>query len=284
MNSSSHTAPRPVIALLTDFGLDDGYVGVLKGVMQGIIPDAQLIDITHTIAPQQVASGAWILRTSYRYFPVGTVFVCIVDPGVGSTRHPIALRAGNWLFVGPDNGLFSYVLREQPVHEVVTLANPAYQLPQVSTTFHGRDIFAPAAAHLATGLSLSALGQHLDPATLSMLSGNDATRKASTIEGHVAHIDTYGNIITNIPGSLVSDLFGSPRIAMTFSLQQVSITQRRHFFSEQPAEHEQSDAPFLYVDSSGFIAVAINGGNAAHTLGVGYDAPITFVLSPDTSE
>ena len=284
LNSSSHTVSRPVIALLTDFGLNDGYVGVLKGVMQGITPDAQLIDITHTIAPQHVASGAWILRTSYRYFPAGTIFTCIVDPGVGSTRYPLALRAGDWLFVGPDNGLFTYILREQPIHEVVTLANPTYQLPQVSTTFHGRDIFAPTAAYLATGLALTALGPYLDPSTLHMLPGNDATRDALTIKGYVVHIDTYGNIITNIPRSLVPDLFSSPHIAMTFSSQLVSITQRRHFFSEQPAERGQSDAPFLYVDSSGFIAVALNRGNAANTLGIGYDAPITFVLSSDASE
>ena len=290
MNSSSHSShnsQRPVIALLTDFGLKDSFVGVLKGVMLGIAPDAQLIDITHAIAPQHVASGAWTLAISYRYFPSGTVFACIVDPGVGSSRRPIALHAGDWYFVGPDNGLFSTILREQPVHEVVALANPAYQLPQVSTTFHGRDIFAPAAAHLAMGLALSELGPRLDPATLQTLPENDATRSASTVQGRVAHIDTYGNTITNIPSTLVPDLFSSPNVEMTFPVQQVSVTQRRHFFSEQPVGNEGAegaDAPFLYVASSGYVAVAINGGNAAHTLGIDDDAPITFVLSGHASE
>ena len=286
-NTSSHTSQRPqrpIIALLTDFGLKDSFVGVLKGVMLGIAPDAQLVDITHAIAPQNVASGAWTLAIAYRYFPVGTVFACVVDPGVGSTRHPIALHAGDCYFVGPDNGLFSAILREQPVHGAVTLANPAYQLPQVSTTFHGRDIFAPAAAHLAMGLSLSELGPHLDPASLQTLPGNDATRNASTVHGRVAHIDTYGNIITNIPSTLVPDLFSSPHATMTFPEQQVSVRQRRHFFSEQPIGNEGANAPFFYVASSGYVAVAINGGNAAHTLGIAYNTPITFVLSEHASE
>src|SRR5919109_788362 len=107
--------PYPVIALMTDFGLDDGYVGVMKGVIAGITPHAQVIDITHNIAPQSVPSGAWILASAYRYFPKSTVFVCVVDPGVGSSRGAIAVHAGDWFFVGPDNGLFSYVLAEQPI-------------------------------------------------------------------------------------------------------------------------------------------------------------------------
>lgn len=279
MNSSSHTSRRPVIALLTDFGLDDGYVGVLKGVILGVAPNAQLIDITHTIAPQRIASGAWILASSYRYFPAGTVFACIVDPGVGSTRYPIAIHAGNWFFVGPDNGLFDPILREQSVHGVVALSNPAFHLPHVSTTFHGRDIFSPCAAHLAMGVALGDLGPSLDPATLQRLSLNEATRNGSTVNGHVAHIDTYGNIITNVPRSLVPDFFSSPHVEMTFPSQHVVVTQRRHFFSDQPLHSTHPDTPFLYIDSSGHVGIAINGGNAARALDMSNDAPMTFVLS-----
>src|SRR5690348_10726474 len=129
-----------VIAFLTDFGLRDGYVGVLKGVVLGIAPQAQLIDITHDIPPQDIAAAAWVLGTSFRYFPPGTVYTCVVDPGVGSARRPIAVRAGDWFFVGPDNGLLSYVAQEQPIYEAVVLSNPAYHLPQVSATFQGRDL------------------------------------------------------------------------------------------------------------------------------------------------
>src|SRR5947209_16690949 len=144
----------PVIAMMTDFGLGDGDVGVMKGVIIGIVPHVQIIDITHDVAPQNVPSGAWILASGYRYYPPGTVFVCVVDPGVGSSRGAIAMHAGDWFFVGPDNGLFSYIFVEQIVHEAVILDNSAYRLPQVSSTFHGRDIFAPAGAHLARGVAL----------------------------------------------------------------------------------------------------------------------------------
>src|SRR5947209_15114493 len=129
---SSSPISRPVIALMTDFGLGDGDVGVMKGVIAGITPEVHIIDITHDIAPQNIPSGAWILASAYRYFPAGTAFVCVVDPGVGSVRAAIALHAGDWFFVGPDNGLFSYVLSEQPVHGAVTLSNPSYHLSQVS--------------------------------------------------------------------------------------------------------------------------------------------------------
>ncbi len=136
---SSSPISRPVVAMMTDFGLEDGDVGVMKGVIAGITPNVHLIDITHDVAPQNVASGAWTLASAYRYFPQGTVFVCVVDPGVGSSRGAIAIYAGNWFFVGPDNGLFSYIFMQQPVHQAVVLDNPAYHLSQVSSTFHGRD-------------------------------------------------------------------------------------------------------------------------------------------------
>src|SRR5207248_3664906 len=154
MNQPNSSSLRPVIALMTDFGLGDGDVGVMKGVIVGIVPNVQIIDITHDVAPQNVPSGAWILASGYRYYPPRTVFVCVVDPGVGSSRGAIAVHAADWFFVGPDNGLFSYIFVEQIVHEAVVLDNPAYHLPQVSSTFHGRDIFAPAGAHLARGVAL----------------------------------------------------------------------------------------------------------------------------------
>src|SRR5579863_5685528 len=158
----------PVVALMTDFGTGEGDIGVMKGVIAGITPNAHIIDITHDIAPQRIASGAWVLASGYRYFPANTVFVCVVDPGVGSTRGAIALHAGEWFFVGPDNGLFSYVLAEQPAHAAALLSNPAYHLQQVSATFHGRDIFAPAGAYLARGAAaiLLDLGIAIDPAAL----------------------------------------------------------------------------------------------------------------------
>src|SRR6266550_5045972 len=188
--------PSSVFALLTDFGLCDNYVGVLKGVIINITPQAYLIDITHNIPPQDIAAGAWVLGTSYRYFPPGTIYVCVVDPGVGSVRRPIAVCAGDWFFVGPDNGLLSYVLATQTIYEAVLLSNPAYHLPQVSKTFQGRDIFAPVAAHLARGITLRDFGAPLDPSSLRLLDLKYASRQEGRIEGHIVYIDHFGNLIT----------------------------------------------------------------------------------------
>src|SRR6266566_7575609 len=212
----STSVSRSVIALLTDFGLGDGNVGVMKGVIAGIALDAHIIDITHDIASHNIAIGAWVLASSYRYFPLGTVFVCVVDPGVGSTRNAIAVHAGTCFFVGPDNGLFSYIYAEQAVHGAVVLTNSAYHLPQVSSTFHGRDIFAPVGAHLARGVSLHELGTPADPATLQRIDVGPPQRQGSHIDAHILHIDTFGNLISSIPLSIVPDLFTSPHVQLVF--------------------------------------------------------------------
>ncbi|HYT28472.1 MAG TPA: SAM-dependent chlorinase/fluorinase [Ktedonobacteraceae bacterium] len=270
-----HIHSHPVIALLTDFGIGDGDVGVMKGVIAGITPGAHIIDITHEIAPQRIPSGAWILASAYRYFPTNTVFVCVVDPGVGSSRGAIALHAGEWFFVGPDNGLFSYVLAEQPVHAAVLLSNPEYHRQSVSATFHGRDIFAPVGAHLARGTTstLHELGPALDPATLQRLEVGQPTRHGSTIEGRIIHVDNFGNLITSIPLSMVPDLFELPRVQLNFPSRQRVIDQRRRFFTDGPDDGQ----PFIYGDSSGYVGVAVRNGSAAKTLEVGYGTAITFV-------
>lgn len=268
----------PVVALLTDFGAGDGDVGVMKGVIIGIAPQAQIIDITHEVAAQNIASAAWILASAYRYFPAGTVFVCVIDPGVGSNRGAIALHAGNWFFVGPDNGLFSYVLEEQEIHGAVELANPAYRLAQISSTFHGRDIFAPAGAHLAqsAGKVFPQLGPSLDPARLIKLPTLQARRHGSRVEGHILHVDHFGNLITSIPLSMVPELFTSRQARILFPESGKQVDQRRRFF----ADGEEDGQAFLYGDSSGYVGIAVRDGNAARTLEVSYGASITF----DTSE
>lgn len=273
--SSSFT--RPVVALLTDFGTGDGDVGVMKGVIAGITPDVHIIDVTHDVSPQNVASAAWILASSYRYFPTNTVFVCVIDPGVGSSRGAIALHAGDWFFVGPDNGLFSYILQEQTVHGAVELANPAYRLPQVSSTFHGRDIFAPAGAHLAGGTTdvFAKLGPALDPTTLITLSTTRARRQGSTVEAHILHVDNFGNLITSIPLDMVPELFSAEQARIIFPEQGVSVSERRRFFADGP----ENGQAFIYGDSSSYVAIAVRNGNAARTLGVGYGATITFDIS-----
>jgi S-adenosyl-L-methionine hydrolase (adenosine-forming) len=267
---------RPVIAFMTDFGIDDGDVGVMKGVIAGITPDANIIDITHNVAPQNVSSGAWILATGYRYFPKDTVFICVVDPGVGSTRGAIAVHAGDWYFVGPDNGLFSYVMAEQSL-QAVLLTNLTYHLPTVSSTFHGRDIFAPVGAYLARGLTeiFSELGPSVDPATLRRLEVGGAIRRGTTIDAHIVHVDNFGNLITSIPLTLVPKLSTASQVQIVFPNMGVTVERRRQFFAEGPDDGQA----FIYGDSSGYIGIAVRNGNAAKTLGVGFGAPITLITS-----
>jgi S-adenosylmethionine hydrolase len=192
---------RPVITLTTDFGVSDGYVGTMKGVMLDIAPDAQLVDITHDIRPQDVRQTAYVLYTACPFFPPHAVHLVVVDPGVGSARRPIAVRSAFGTFVGPDNGVFSYVmaagvLAEESVEAIVQLESPRYRLPHVSHTFHGRDIFAPAAAHLAAGVPIDQLGSAVsDPVTLPLPRLEMGPR---VVRGEVLHADHFGNVITSI--------------------------------------------------------------------------------------
>jgi len=277
MNQQASPHFRPVIALLTDFGQGDGDVGVMKGVIAGISPDVHIIDVTHEVDPQNIASGAWILASAYCYFPKNTVFVCVVDPGVGSSRRAIAVHAGDWFFVGPDNGLFSYVLAEQTIQAVVVLSNPAYQLPQISATFHGRDIFAPAGAYLARGITPSELGSHIDAATLQRIDIGPPERKGSQIDAHIIHADRFGNLITSIPLALVPELFSVQQaeqaMRILFSTRNIVVDKRRRFFAEGPTDGEA----FIYGDSSGYVGIAVRNGNAAKTLGITSGSPIILL-------
>ena len=204
-----------------------------------------------------------------------------MDPGVGSVRRPIAVCAGDWFFVGPDNGLFSYILATQTIYEAVVLSNPAYHLPQVSKTFQGRDIFAPVAAHLARGIALRDFGVPLDSFSLRLLDLKHASRQEGRIEGHIVYIDHLGNPITNIPASMVPDFFNCAAVQLTFSSHEMIITERRCFFADNSTRDELAARPFIYVDSADYIGVAIQNGNAAATLGVRVGDAVALVLSTD---
>ncbi|HBY95291.1 MAG TPA: hypothetical protein DEP84_15285, partial [Chloroflexi bacterium] len=189
----------PLIVLTTDFGTADIYVGVMKGVIAGIAPTARVVDLTHEIRPQDVRHGAYSLSIAVPYFPPGTIFVTVVDPGVGSARRPVAIRTGGYIFVAPDNGVLSLVLREAPADAAVILAERRYQLPQISITFHGRDVFAPAGAHLAAGVPLEALGPALEPADLVMLPAPRRFHDEHGVwHGEILHIDHFGNMVTSL--------------------------------------------------------------------------------------
>ncbi len=199
----------------------------------------------------------------------------MVDPGVGSSRSAIAVHAGDWYFVGPDNGLFSYIYAQQTIHGAVVLSNSAFHLPQVSSTFHGRDIFAPVGAHLARGVALHELGTSLDPQALQRIDVQPPERHGSRIDAQVLYVDTFGNLVTNIPLSIVPDLFSSKHVQIVFLTNQVVVDRRRRFFAEGPVDYQ----PFIFGDSSGYVGVAIQNGNAARSLGLGPGAPITFDIT-----
>lgn len=270
---------RPIVALMTDFGIGDGDVGVMKGVIAGITPEAHIIDITHNVEPQNVASGAWILAAGYRYFPKNTVFVCVVDPGVGSSRDAIALHAGDWYFVGPDNGLFSYVMSEQDVHAAVVLNNPSYHLPTVSSTFHGRDIFAPVGAFIARRLNdvFFDLGPSIESSVLQRLQSGGFVRQGTAFNAHIVHMDNFGNLITSIPLSAVPELFTGPKVKIVFQNSGTSVDSLRQFFAQGPDDGRA----FIFGDSSGYVGIAVRNGNAAKAIGEGPGAALALIFSEE---
>jgi S-adenosyl-L-methionine hydrolase (adenosine-forming) len=187
---------RPVIAFLTDFGTKDHYAGTVKGVVLSICPEAACVDITHEIPPHDVMAGALELAAAYKYFPAGTVFVVVVDPGVGSARRPIAAEAGDYRFVAPDNGVLTLVFKETPPRRVVELTEPQYARPTVSRTFEGRDRFGPTAAWLANGIELPAFGRTLnDWQTLDI---PEPIVTDAQMVAEVVRVDRFGNLVTNV--------------------------------------------------------------------------------------
>jgi hypothetical protein len=223
---------RPVIALLTDFGTVDHYAGTMKGVMLGICPDVTLVDISHDIPAHDVMAGALELAAAYKYFPAGTIFVVVVDPGVGSTRRGLAADTGDYRFVAPDNGVLSLALRESPAKKMVELTERRYARPTVSRTFEGRDRFAPAAAWLAKGTQLPALGRPVSEIQKLEVPVPEAT--ADGIRGVVVRVDRFGNLVTNIDRKAVERLGAGGTIAIDAAGQRVERLVAT--YAELPAE------------------------------------------------
>jgi S-adenosylmethionine hydrolase len=253
------TAPIPILTLTTDFGTKDGFVGTLKGVIWSICPYAQIADISHEISPQNVLAGAFALWRAYAFFPAGTVHLAIVDPGVGTSRRPVAARLGRHTFVGPDNGLFTPLLEDAEKNgwlvEIVHLTNEKYFLPDVSRTFHGRDIFAPVAAHIANGIPLADLGPVItDPVRLLM------PKPEKTADGwrlHVTAVDVFGNLTTDLPAVALTE-----RERVTFHLRGREVRGLVDSYG-----HKQPGELVALVDSENYVEIAIVNGSAAKTLG-----------------
>jgi S-adenosylmethionine hydrolase len=272
-----------VIAFTTDFGSADAYVAAMKGVALGIVPDLTFVDITHEVPPQDIAHGAFVLGNAYQYFPFDTIHVAVVDPGVGTRRKAVLLVTPTGSFVAPDNGMLSYVLKDymtfdqiqfestEFAHPVVIpvppdcqayeLTNPEYWRHTVSSTFHGRDIFAPVAVYLASGAHQESVGESIHELTLLNLF--TLRRSDDRVEGQVIYIDRFGNLVSNIQkdwlpdGEIMIDLEGG------------AISGLSRTFSD-------ADSLLALIGSHGYLEVAENGGSAASRLGVEVGATITI--------
>ncbi|MFW9260943.1 SAM hydrolase/SAM-dependent halogenase family protein [Nostoc sp. CALU 546] len=249
---------QPLVTLLSDFGDRDVYVGIMKGVIAQINPRLTIVDLTHQIPPQDIAAARFSLMNAYPYFPVGTVHVAVVDPGVGSKRRAIAVEFAQGFLVGPDNGIFSGILSQSPAMSTTGYAYAAVELtnlnywrtPQPSKTFHGRDIFAPVGANLASGVPLKQLGKEIDPASLVKLDIGDCKQTTTNVVGCIQYIDHFGNLVSNIPESYVQ--------GKTWCVQAAGLNI--------PGCETYSDVKvgeiIALVGSHGWVEIAINCGNA----------------------
>jgi S-adenosylmethionine hydrolase len=250
------------ITFLSDFGLQDDFVGTCHGVMKRIAPEAEILDITHGIPPQDVMAGALALEEACAFFPSGAVHVAVVDPGVGSARSAIALETDRAFYVGPDNGIFELVLKREKLKHAVKLENPAYRLPQVSSTFHGRDIFAPAAAHIACFVSLAELGPPCTKLTRPNLP--QPQMRAAQLEIHVLRVDRFGNLMTDLTPEIFAQ-WNSKNTAIRIQIGSASFTDIVRATFADVAE----GSPVAYFGSSGRLEIAVRNGNAAAFFGAG---------------
>ena len=248
-------ANNRIVTLLTDFGRQDVYVGVMKGAIATINPNLKIIDLTHEIPPQNIAAARFSLLNAYPYFPADTVHVAVVDPGVGSQRRGVAIALEDGFLVCPDNGLCSGILEMKSAIAAVELTNSQYwRVSDPSYTFHGRDIFAPVGAHLASGVALEALGDKINPDSLIKLSLPPLQTNELHIIGCIQYIDRFGNLITNIPGKLVNH-----------KSWQAIVNDRAISSGITYSDVEVGEA-IAIVGSHGWVEIAVNGGNAQEKL------------------
>jgi S-adenosyl-L-methionine hydrolase (adenosine-forming) len=247
-----------LVTLSTDFGWTDPYVGIMKGVILGINSQARLVDITHALSHHRLLEAAFVLQSAYRYFPAGSIHLVVVDPGVGGERRLIGIQGKDHRWVGPDNGVFTLVLKEAPEATIVHLNNPRFFLPALSQTFHGRDVMAPVAAHLSLGLPLAEMGSPINNPVL--LSVPDLHFTEKTLVGQVLWADHFGNLTTNIHQSNIS-LF-SPKGGLKILVGTKTITGiKQNYAQGRPGRL------MALFGSSGYLEIACNLGNAAEKLG-----------------
>lgn len=260
--------PKRVITLTTDFGASDHFAGTMKGVILGIQPGAQIVDITHEVQPFEVRDGAFTIAQAYRYFPRKTIHVVVVDPGVGSSRRPLLAEMAGQYFIAPDNGVLTMIwAREQP--KVRHITNERYFLHPLSRTFHGRDVFAPVAAHLASGVPPARFGKRIED--YLRLTFDKPTRTGKrTWTGSILKVDRFGNLITNLHIDEFPDVRTSA-FALHVGLQ--TVTRLALTFTECSIGEL-----FVLAGSSGYLEVATNQGSAAKALGCGAGSPVELTI------
>ena len=254
---------KTVVTLLTDFGTADYFVGAVKGVILTINPHVSIVDITHEIPPQDIQAGAFTLLTCYRDFPAGTIHVAVVDPGVGSTRRAIVVSPGSHYFVGPDNGLFSYVLDREQSYQTFDVTAREYFRKEPSSTFHGRDIFAPVAAALSKGVKPAKLGPQIEDA-VRLPSLSAMKQKDGKLKGRILHIDRFGNCITNLTRADLPETEGKRLL-----IKGRVIKAFRQFYADEDGLKPKSGSNrelFAIWGSAGFLELSLNGSSAAKLL------------------
>ena len=258
-----------IITLTTDFGDESGYAGVMKGVILTVNPDCQIIDITHRVSQQDVEEAAFLLNNSFSYFPEHSIHVVVVDPGVGSERKPILVETDKYWFVGPDNGVFSFMFLMEGFKKVWEITNESYFLPEVSSTFHGRDIFAPVAAHLSLGVSAEELGKELKG--FVMLKDLEPKVEAGVIKARVVYADHFGNLISNISKDLFSRLVADKSFNISVGgemIQKLSLSY---------ADVRDGEVLALF-GSSQWLEISVKNGNCQKELDIKKGAEINILV------
>jgi S-adenosylmethionine hydrolase len=253
-----------VIVLLTDFGYSDPYVGVMKGVIKSINPYAEIIDLSHGVRRHNVYGAAIMLMVSARYFPRGTIFVCVVDPGVGSERKALLVETSNYYLIGPDNGCLSLLMKRDGVRQVYDVSNTRFKLRNTSHTFHGRDLFAPVAAYLSLGYRPEILGVRTDPRNIKWFEYPQPVVREDAVVARALYIDVFGNIMTNIEDELIRSVGWSPGDYIEVSSNTKSVRCR---FVESFSRVREGEYA-CYINSWGFFEIAINRGDASKDLGI----------------
>ena len=258
--------PNGIITLSTDFGVQDNFVGIMKGVIYGINPQARIVDITHHITPQNIDAGSFILNSSYSYFPNGTIHIVVVDPGVGSDRRILAVATNNYFFIAPDNQILKYIFNKNETLSVVEVLNKKYFNKHISRTFQGRDIFAPVAAHLSNGVPIEALGNVITDFDRGEI--HKPIFLNDKIIGTIIHIDAFGNLITNI----------EEKNLLNKSLSIKAGTTILNKLSNSYAEVKIGE-PLAIFGSFNFLEIAIRNGNAQRKLSLNIGDRIEVILS-----